>query len=117
MKDITGLFKESNSNIIKGVIASGGVIKGIKAENYKDVLINEKDFSDKMSNKVEAETGIKGFISSDELPKYGITKDDKRKIEEAFECKEKDIVIFVADKEDKATKALELIESAIKDKK
>ncbi|MBA7659422.1 hypothetical protein ES703_67400 [subsurface metagenome] len=117
MKDITKLLEESNSNIVKGIIASGGVIMGIKVENFKDVLLNEKDFSNGMAEKVEAESGIKGFISTDELPKYGITKEDRIKIEETFECKEKDIVIIVADMKDKATKALELIQNEINNKK
>ncbi len=117
MKDITSLFKETNSQLIKSVIDSGGVIMGIKAEGFSGVLIKEKKFTDSISKKAEKETGIKGFISTDELPKYGINKATKRSIEENFECKEGDVVIFVADQKDKTQKALEIVEKEIAAKK
>jgi len=114
MKDITKLLKESNSNIIKGTISSGGVILGIRIENFKNVLIDDDKLSNDLSEKVEKGAGIKGFISTDELPKYGISKEDRDKIEKAFECGEKDTVIFVADKKDGAVKAIEIIEKEVK---
>ena len=89
---------------------------GVKAEDFKGVLIAEREFTDKVADKVEAETGVKGFISTDELPKYGITKEDREKIRESFECEENDTVVIVAHNKDRAEKALLIIESEIKNR-
>ncbi len=114
MRDITDLFKETNSHVIQEIINKGGVVLGIKAENFQGVLINDKRFSDELSKEIEKKTGVRGFISTDELPKYGIRKEDKRVIEDSFGCQEKDIVIIVADQKEKAEEAISMIEEAIK---
>jgi len=113
IKDISSLFKETNSQLVKSVIEGGGVVMGLKVESFAGVLIKEKKFTDGISKKAEGETGIKGFISTDELPKYGINNETKKMIEDSFDCKEKDIVVLVADQKSKTQKALEILEKEI----
>lgn len=117
MKDITELLQNSNSKLIRAVLDSGGSVLGIKVENFAGKLIEDKEFSEVLAKKLSDELGIKGYISSDELPCYGITHAEKDEIEEMFECGENDIVIFVADEKEKATKAIEIIEKEISQKK
>jgi len=117
MKEITDLLSETNSHVIRGVLDSGGVVVGIKAEGFAGVLIEDQKLTDSLAKKVEAETGVKGFISTDELPKYGLNKQDKRNIEEAFGVEEGDVVILVADQREKAEKAIQIIEKEIAKRK
>jgi len=113
MKDLTDLLKGSNSHVIQAVMASGGVVLGMKAQGFNGVLIEDREFSNRLSAKLQAQTGCKGFISTDELPKYGLTKEDKQTIEQALEVGEQDVGVFVADKKEVAEKAIAIIEKEI----
>ena len=113
MKEITDLLGETNSHVIRAVLDSEGAVVGIKAEGFAGVLIEDQKLTDSLAKKVAVETGVKGFISTDELPKYGLNKQDKRNIEEAFGVKEGDVVILVADEREKAEKAIQIIEKEI----
>ena len=81
------------------------------------VLIEDQKLTDSLAKKIEKEAGVKGFISTDELPKYGLNKQDKRNIEEAFGVKEGDVIIMVADQREKAEKAIQIIEAEIAKRK
>ncbi len=117
MKDISDLLSETNSHVIRGVLDSGGVVVGIKVEGFSGILIEDQKLTDSLAKKVEKEAGVKGFISTDELPKYGLNKQDRRNIEESFGAKEGDVVILVADQKDKAEKAIQIIEAEIAKRK
>jgi len=117
MKEITDLLSETNSHVIRGVLDSGGIVVGIKVEGFSGVLVQDQKLTDSLAKKVEKETEVKGFISTDELPKYGLNKQDKRNIEEAFGVKEGDVVILVADQKEKAEKAIKIIENEIAKRK
>jgi glutamyl-tRNA(Gln) amidotransferase subunit E len=117
MKEITDLLSETNSHVIREVLDSGGVVLGIKDEGFAEVLVEDRKLTDSLAKKVETEAGVKGFISTDELPKYGLNKQDKRNIEEAFGVKEGDVVILVADQKEKAEKAIQIIEKEIAKRK
>ncbi len=114
MKNLNSLFEGSASNIINSIIKAGGIILGEKFEGRRGYFTSDQENSARIASDLEKETGLKGFISTDELPKYGITEEDKDKIKEEFGCSEDDIVILVAGAEDKASRALEIIKENIK---
>ena len=114
MQDITEIFRGTNSKLIRGAVDSGGVIQGIKAANFRGVLVSDKSFSNSLAKKLEKEIGVKGFISTDELPRYGISNEEKERVERAFSVRGNDVVIFVADKRDRAARALDIIEREVK---
>ena len=114
MQDITEIFRGTNSKLIKSVIDGGGVIQGVKAMNFRGVLVNDRSFSNSLAKKLEREVGLKGFISTDELPRYGISGEEKDKVERAFGARGSDVVIFIADRREKGAKALEIIEREVK---
>ncbi len=113
MKVINDLFEGSNSKIINSVISGGGVILAEKVAGKKGVLLDNMDKAKDIAAKVEKETGIKGFISTDELPKYGITENDRENIKEEFEAGDEDIVIMVAGDEKIGRRAMEIIVDSI----
>jgi len=102
MRDITDLLSGTKSGLIKGVISRGGVVLAEKAENFKNVLVDDPKFAEEVAKTMEKEAGVKGFISTDELPAFGISAGEKHQIEKAFECGENDMVVLVADKKEKA---------------
>ena len=113
MKDVTKIFEKSGSRLIGAVLGRGGVVLGIKVENFSGVLAEDKVYAENLAKKVEAQTGIKGYISTDELPSYGISREEKELVEAEFGAKENDVVILVVDDEEKAKKALDILEKEI----
>jgi len=114
LKEVTEIFENTGSRLIRGILERGGAILGIKVENFAGVLVEDKVYADGLAKKVEGQTGAKGYISTDELPAYGISKEEKEAVEAAFDSKENDVVILVVDEEERAKKALDVIEEEIK---
>jgi Glu-tRNA(Gln) amidotransferase subunit E-like FAD-binding protein len=113
MQEITNIFENTNSKLIQSILSAGGVILGIKIENFRGVLVNDKTFSNSLAKRLDSEIGVKGFISTDELPKYGISRAEKEEVERRFDTREGDVVVFVADTREKAEKALEIIKEEV----
>lgn len=113
MKNLNELLKDCSSKIISSVLETGGVILGEKFSGKKGYFVENIQKSDEVAAKVETETGLKGFISTDELPKYGITEDDRDKIKAEFEAGTDDVVVMVAGEKEKAEKALQIITESI----
>ncbi|KYK32126.1 MAG: hypothetical protein AYK19_15910 [Theionarchaea archaeon DG-70-1] len=117
MKDVTDLFSATKSGLIKRIISGGGVVLAEKVENFKGVLVKDPKFAEGVAKTMEQKTGVKGFISTDELPAFGISEGEKHQIEKTFECGDNDIVVLVADKKDKAEAGLKVFFEEIAAKK
>ncbi|MBI5573759.1 MAG: hypothetical protein HY919_04295 [Elusimicrobia bacterium] len=117
VKDITNLLKNTASNLIGNLIAKGSVVLGVKIAGIAGLLVKDIKLSDKIQSAVSKKAGTGGFISTDELPHYGITADEKIAIEKEFSCSKKDIVVFVAAEKSKAEKAVELISEMMKNQR
>lgn len=113
MEDVTSLFKDTKSHVLQEVIGKGGVVLGTKAEGKNGLLLQDKELSNKLQQKISKESGVQGFISTDELPKYGINKADKQTILERFNCGPNDVVVLVADQAEPAKKAIGIIEKEL----
>jgi glutamyl-tRNA(Gln) amidotransferase subunit E len=109
LREITDIFENTGSSLIRGVTERGGIVLGERIEGLAGVLVEDKAYADKLQKKAEEQIGVKGYISTDELPAYGISKEEKEAIESRFDVKGNDVVILVADKEERARKALEII--------
>jgi Glu-tRNA(Gln) amidotransferase subunit E-like FAD-binding protein len=114
MKDITELLKGTACTFVLKVIASGGVVLGEKFSGFYGYFPKNKKAATALAAKIKKETESGGFISTDELPAFGISEVEKKQIEEAFGVTEGDVVIFVVDKKEKAEKALSIVESGVK---
>ena len=102
MKDVTELFSTTKSGLMKGIISRGGVVLAEKVENFKNVLVDDDAFAEGVAKIMEKKAGVKGFISTDELPAFGISAGEKHQIEKALGCGDNDIAVLVADKKEKA---------------
>lgn len=113
IKDITNLFKNTDSNLIKNQIEKGGIVLGLKMEGQAGLLVKNVKLSDAIQSAISKKSGVGGFISTDELPHYGITAEEKIAVEKSFSCSKKDAVVFVAADKIKSAKAVELISGMI----
>lgn len=116
VKELTSLFSQTASHIIAGVIKSGGIVGGVKIVGGNGILIKNSKLSNRVQEEIIAKTGVKGFISTDELPQYGINAEDKKKILASCVASTQDVVVLVADQREKALPALDIIASMLSGK-
>jgi glutamyl-tRNA(Gln) amidotransferase subunit E len=125
-KDLSPIFQDTQSKILAKWILKGGVVYGIKLKGFaglfgtqltsnigisavNDYTKNERrvlgpEFADYLTP-----IGIKGLFHSDELPGYGISDENVKAVKEAINVNEEDGFVLVAEMEDKAKKACEVI--------
>ena len=111
--NLTDALTSSKSKLIKSAISKGLGVYGIRVSGSAGVLVSDKKFASLLAKRLESELGVRGFISTDELPAYGIGKAEKKSIEEAAEAGIDDVVVMVIDSIEKAQAALKIIEAEI----
>lgn len=111
--DITSLFKDTKSSIIKQTISKKGAVLGIKLRGFAGLLKKElqpnQRFGTELSDYARVRAGVGGIFHSDELPGYGITADEVSGIRKLMGCSEKDAFVLVAEQKKKAEKALQAV--------
>jgi len=113
IKDLTELLKDVNSRLIKNEISKGNVIVGIRIKGFKGIfgweLQPKRRFGTEIADYVRALAGLGGILHSDELPNYGITKDDVNKISKELGLEENDAFILILSPKSKLNKAIDVI--------
>jgi len=114
INNITEIFINSTSKIIQNNLKKKkSAILTIKLENFKGHLSKElcpnKRLGSELSDYAKVKAGVGGLFHSDELPKYGITDDDIKKINNILGCKKNDAFILIADEEKRANKAINAV--------
>ncbi len=117
--DLTSLFSETKSKVIKRVLKRGGKVYGLRLPGMKGLLGKElmpnRRFGTEIADYVRFWSGAAGIFHSDELPAYGITQEE---VEKAYELlgadKERDAIVIVAEEESRAKKALEAVVERVK---
>ncbi|EDY36572.1 glutamyl-tRNA(Gln) amidotransferase, subunit E [Aciduliprofundum boonei T469] len=99
--DLTEIFEDTESKIIKKMLKKGGKVLGIRLFGYVGVLKNDKyrlgrEFADRVRV-----IGIRGLFQSDELPAYGISAEEVEKIRDLMGLGEQDAFVIIAEMEDK----------------
>jgi len=111
--NIAELMKKSESKVISSAIQKNGVILAIKLDNFAGFIGREvqpnRRLGTEFSERAKVKAHIGGIFHSDELPKYGITEDEVKKIRETLFCKPNDAFVMVADAADKSNHAMEAV--------
>lgn len=116
--DITEVMKDCQSKIIRNTLKKkDGMIGAIVLKNFGGIVGMEvqpnRRFGTELSDRAKVIGGVGGLFHTDELPKYGITKEDierfKSHIEKELNEKitDNDVVILIADSKDKVYRSLE----------
>ncbi len=93
------VFKQTQSKILKRVLESGGEVIGVALRGFKDLLKLEehpgirlgKEFADLVRF-----YGVGGLFHSDELPAYGISKEEVEKVRSELNLRDGDAFIIIA---------------------
>ena len=110
--DVTTVFKNSASKVIKKAIENNGVVMAVKLKGLAGMLTYEpyegmrlgKEFGELVRF-----YGLGGVFHSDELPAYGITKEEVEAVRKVLSLGNTDAFVLVAGSEDNveaATKAI-----------
>jgi len=100
------------SELEKGHQVQALVIPGLVGIFQKEVKTFEA-FAIGLCDKVKQVNGGRGFVSTDELPGYGISLKEVKKLKEMVSADAKDLVVLVAAPSNVARGALDLIASYV----
>jgi len=111
--DLSVLLHECTSKIVNDIVIDGGKILGIKLHNFNRLIGRELQpnyrLGTEFSGRAKVKAGVGGIFHSDELPNYGITDQEVRKIRKKLNCVATDAFVIVADSDDKAKVALKAV--------
>jgi len=97
--DLTEVYKNTESKILRRVISKGGKIFGMRVPGFKGLLgykiAKDKTFGKEIVERIRFWTGIKGLFHSDELPSYGISLDEVNNTKEKLSVKDEDAFIII----------------------
>ncbi|MFQ5969972.1 MAG: Glu-tRNA(Gln) amidotransferase subunit GatE [Nitrososphaerales archaeon] len=110
--DVTSVFKNSACKVIKKVIENKGVVMAVKLKGFAGMLAYEpyegirlgKEFGELVRF-----YGLGGVFHSDELPAYGITKEELEAISKVISLRNTDAFVLVAGSQDNVEDAAKAI--------
>ncbi|MBR9707617.1 MAG: Glu-tRNA(Gln) amidotransferase subunit GatE, partial [Candidatus Diapherotrites archaeon] len=110
--DVTSVFRNTESKIIKPVLKKKGVVYALKLPGFACLIGGAKGkprLGQEFSSHAKIHAGVKGIFHSDELPNYGVTKENVEKITKQLNCKKEDAFILVTEKRETALTAIEAV--------
>lgn len=102
--DVTDIFTTTRSNMLRKILEAGGKIVALKLpEGFRGLLGFEvqpgRRFGTELADYVRSWTPLKGILHSDELPAYGITRDEVAKVSERLGGKPFILIAGVAERD------------------
>lgn len=104
--DVSEIFANTECKFLKIKKVFAVKLKGFNGLIGREVQ-PEKRLGTEFADYVKAKTGVKGILHSDELPAYGVSEEEKKKVLQEIEAGESDAFVLVAGEE--AQKALEYV--------
>ena len=111
--DITDVFKDSSSKVIKKALTSGGVAFAVKLYGFRGLIGKEiqanRRLGSEFSDRAKRAAGVGGIFHIDELPNYGIEQSEVDAVSAKLALGPNDAFVMVADSKRKATLAMEAV--------
>jgi glutamyl-tRNA(Gln) amidotransferase subunit E len=111
--DVTGLFRTSESKVVKKALSSGGVIYAIKLDGFKGLIGKEiqpgRRLGTEFSDRAKRAAGVGGIFHIDELPNYGITLTEVDAVSSKLGLGDDGAFVLVADSKAKSKTAMEAV--------
>lgn len=111
--DVTDIFLNTNSKILKKKLNEGGRVLALKLPKFGGLVGLEAApgirLGAEFAGRARAWTEVEGIFHTDELPGYGITDHEVSRLYEKLNASSIDAIIIVADEENRAKEALEYV--------
>jgi glutamyl-tRNA(Gln) amidotransferase subunit E len=109
-QNLTSLFKTCSSHLVQKQLKKNGCAKGIILPGFSG-LLKRKDtrFGKELAVFARLSSGIGGILHSDELPAYGITKKEVKKIHTVLHTRAHDAFVLAIGKEAVVDTALDAV--------
>ena len=111
--DVTTVFKQTKCKVLRKAIDRKQQILAVKLGKFKGFLKQELmpsfRLGTEMSDGARFWGRVGGIFHTDELPAYGITKEEVEKLRKAVETRDQDAVVLVADNPENAEDALKAV--------
>ena len=111
--DLTEELKDTNSKIVRKELEKGGKIYGLKILGFKGIfgwqLMPNRRFGTEVADYVRALAGLGGIFHSDELPNYGISKEEVEKVKKVLEMNDNDAFVLIVGPKEKLELATKTI--------
>ncbi len=109
--NLTDVFEDTDSGIIRNQLESGGKVFGVLLKGFNGLIGKEIQPNRRLGTEMadRAQKFVKGIFHSDELPSYGISKEELKKVRKEFNITKEDsnAFVLVASEKEKARKALD----------
>ncbi|MEM2918518.1 MAG: Glu-tRNA(Gln) amidotransferase subunit GatE [Candidatus Altiarchaeota archaeon] len=102
--DVTEIFRNTNSKIIRNFINANGVVLALKLPCFSGLLKGK--FGPEIAQYARAYSNVKGIFHSDELPNYGISSNEVNAVREKLMLDNLDAFVLVSQEKEIAIKAL-----------
>ncbi|MEF8851169.1 MAG: Glu-tRNA(Gln) amidotransferase subunit GatE [Haloarculaceae archaeon] len=110
--DVTGLFQETDSGVIRGALDAGGVVRAVRLEGFDGLLGREIQPDRRLGTELSdhaARHGAGGIFHTDELPAYGVSESEVDALRDAVDAGPDDAVALVADDRETAGLAIDAV--------
>ncbi len=112
--DVTEVFRGTRSKVVRRALQRGGKVLAVKLPGFHGILGVEvqpgRRFGTELADYARFWGGVGGIFHTDELPAYGISREEVEKLYEVLGARKGwDAIVIVADEERKARKALEAV--------
>jgi len=111
--EVTDLFKNSQSKLVRKHLESGGSILLLPLKRMKGLLKFElqpnRRFASELADYVRAWTKLQGLIHSDELPNYGISEEEVKILYAHAKLEENDAFIILMGPKEECLHAIDVI--------
>ena len=108
--DVSSVFAQTKSKLVREALNAGGVALAVKLQGFQELLGRELApglrLGTEMASRASFWGRVGGIFHTDELPAYGISKEEVLLMRQALSCGELDAAVLVADLKEKANDAL-----------
>ncbi|RLE77784.1 MAG: Glu-tRNA(Gln) amidotransferase GatDE subunit E [Thermoprotei archaeon] len=84
--DVTDVFRETRSRVLRRVVGRGGVVMAVRLPRFKGLLGREiqpgRRLGTELADRARFYAGVGGIFHSDELPGYGISREEVEEVAE-----------------------------------
>jgi len=115
--DVRKAFENTNCNFIKNELKKGNHALGLKIPNAGGLFSKGDNpapsFSVKLCEEIKKQIDDRGFISTDELPAYGITEKEVEHTRKLTKASKKDVLVFSFAEKKKAIAVLNYVRKRV----